>query len=163
MRQVPRPYYHDLSNSEGDLGALSDEDEIDEEHEAEDESFCDSDDDGRCYVEEGGSDIRDDALDSLDFEDSIYNDERPLHGLLTSDSHNFHVDDKNTAGVPEFATNDGCIEFIRKAAAQETIPGLSSYMSALKENWKVAKDLALLLFLASLHRIFKKETAPAPI
>ncbi len=28
------------------------------------------------------------------------------------------------------------------AAAQKTIPGLSSYMSALRANWKVAKNLA---------------------
>ena len=92
MRQVPPLYYHDLSNSHGGIGALRNEDEIDEEDETEDKSCYDSDDDESCYSEEGGSDIGDDALDSINSDDSIYNDERPLHGPLTNEnSHNFHV------------------------------------------------------------------------
>jgi hypothetical protein len=140
---VPQPNCHDPSDCEGDSGTLTDDDEIDEEEEDEDGSCCDAYDDESSCVEEGGSEIQNDGSDSEYSEDGIYDDARPLHGpLANDDSRNFHVDDKNTADVLVSATDDECIESIKKAAAQKTIRGISSYMSALKANWKVAKNLA---------------------
>ena len=140
---MPRPDFLNPSDSEGDSGTPTDDDEIDEEEEDEDGSCCDPYDDESSYVEEGGSDIQDDGSDSEYSEDGIYDNARPLHGpLANDDSRNFHFDDKNTADVPVFARDDECIEFIKKAAVQKTVPGLSTYMSALEANWKVGKNLA---------------------
>ncbi|KAL9124923.1 MAG: hypothetical protein Q9217_005803 [Psora testacea] len=146
-------------SEERDRGPLTHDDE--EEDEDEDGAYRGPYGDNESgYVENCGSERQDDEPDSHHFKDVINNDAGPLRGQLDDDNYKTsYMDGKKTACVLLFcidssfptdvtrrlqvaATDDENIRLIEEIGAMKTIPGLTDYMSTLKENRSVAKILA---------------------